>query len=139
MNSGITTLAVIFNFDKSLVLMRKDSETGLFDFIRGFVQIGELEKDGAKRCAVEAVGYAVANTDLQLVRRESVCSSADYNSCCWSTTVSTGVLNETVDSFVDSKLVWIPITDEVTIQRGSVGYGACWLYLNEALDVLSKA
>lgn len=135
------TLSILFSHDKKRVLMCWHRKQEAYNFIGGKVRDMEPELDASYREVEEETGITKDDVELYFVRRESVTSMAynkDYGHT-WSMYVTTGVLNKTVElRDGENQLRWIHIVQFRTIIDNTFGFGNCYNFLLEAIEVLKK-
>lgn len=135
------TLSVIFNSNRKAVLMCWHKKQEAYNFIGGKVREMESEMDASYRELKEETGITKDDVELYFVRREQVTSMA-YNKQhghVWSMYVTTGVLNKSVDLVEgENQLRWIPIVQFKELVDDMFGYGNCYTFLLEAIEVCKR-
>ena len=132
------TLTLVFNKDRTHVLLCNHLKHGGYNYIGGKVEELEDVFIASYRELFEETGISKDIIDLHFVRQEMVTTTnTDLSGGVWSMFITAGVLKEDV-TLVEEKnpLLWIPIADADTFLHKCVGNGNCYVFLREAIKVL---
>lgn len=132
------TLTIVFNKDKTKVLMCYNKKQEAYNFIGGKIEEGETEMEASYRELCEETGISRDEIDLKFVRREAVTANVPtYRTNVWSMFVTTGIF-KTVRELRQEKnpLYWLDL-DEFNYRLNEMyGNGNCLVFLQEAMAVL---
>ena len=129
----MNTLTIVFNKSRTQVLMRYTDDKCAPTFIGGKVNNVESPIDASYRELYDKTGITKDMIELSFVRHESV--TTGYGEI-WSLYVTAGILDE--DIVISSgNLEWVDITDKTAFLE-AFNYGNCFVFLREAIKILSK-
>lgn len=131
------TLSLIFNKDKTQVLMCYHRKFQAMNFVGGKVHEDETDyMEAAYREVFEETGITKEDVALEFIRKEEVTVNPKLYEGGWGMHVTAGVLNKDV-TLVEEKneLFWIDINATDTYIE-AFGNGNCLVFLNEAKLVL---
>ena len=129
------TLTLVFNKDKTKVLMCYHHKQKAMNFIGGKVEYNENEMSASYRELFEETGISKSDIELKFLRLEGV--STGYGQG-WNMYVTYGVLNKDVELKPEKNpLNWVSIFDRDVFING-FGMGSCLLFLNEALLIMQN-
>lgn len=133
------TLTIVFNPDKSKVLMCYYPKHGVYNFIGGHVESGESSMHATYRELLEETGITSVDIDLLFIRNECVNVNKQLYDHGWDMYITCGVLKQEVPIKAEenASLLWVSI-DDPRILTDTMGFGNCYVFLNEALQLLAK-
>lgn len=127
------TLAIVFNPERTHVLMCFHKKQSAYNFVGGHSQVGEDYDATTYRELYGESGISKDAIDLQFLRIEKVTCAVPNYPPCWTLYLMTGVLkHDVVLKEENNHLQWVPVTEHLLFQYDSFGNGNCWLYLCEA-------
>lgn len=132
------TLTLVFSEDKKFVLMCLHRKQNRMNYIGGKVEECEDNMTASYRELGEETGITKDDVDLRFVREEHATIAANNGfSNVFGLYVTAGILKRDVE-IKDEKnpTTWISIDDLDTIAFKTMGFGNCYTYLCEAMDVL---
>lgn len=128
------TLTLVFNKDKSKVLMCKHKKFNHYNFIGGKLLPNEGELAGSYRELFEETGISKEDVTLQFVRCERIVT---YDKI-WSMYVTTGVLEKDVVLIPEANpLEWVDV-DDTEVFLSAYGDGNCYTFLIQSLRLLDR-
>lgn len=132
------TLTIIFDKDAKHVLMCFHSKQGAYNYIGGHIRECEQPLFASYREVEEETGITREDIELHFVREEHVAAGSKYyKNNRWRLHVTAGILNKDVVLKEEkNSLEWIDTDDYELIIGSTFGYGNCYTYLLEAMDVL---
>lgn len=133
------TLTIILNKDKTHVLMCFHRKQKLYNFVGGKVKEGEGLMLASYRELEEETGITENDITLHMVRQETVYPNELLYDDSWKMYVTYGVVDKFVELVTEKNtLLWVPIDSNI-IDKESMGYGNCRVFLNEALLLDSRS
>jgi 8-oxo-dGTP diphosphatase len=128
-------LILVFNKDKSKVLMCEHKKQGALNFIGGKVEQNETILNSAYRELLEETGIHSNDIYLMAFRHDDV---TFYNFNGWNMYIFLGVLHKDV-KLVEEKnpLLWVDVNDTEKLLN-AYGDGNCYTYTKEALRIISE-
>lgn len=126
-------LLLIVDTDKDEVLLNSESDEVVHNFVSGLSSVGEEWLATSERLLRDKFALDVNNVSMKFVRHESVTSASKSSPTCWNTYVVLCTLSNRDCINVGEEYSWFNIND-VDLKAVSA---QCYLYLKEALEVLS--
>ena len=131
------TLTLVFNQDKTKVLMVFHNKQQMYNFVGGHIEKGESELKASYRELQEETG--INKNDIELKHLQTELSLSNYNEYCWSLYITMGVLKHDVKLIEEkNRLEWVSIDNDDILLRASFGNGNCHVFMERALSILSK-
>lgn len=131
------TLTLVFNKDKTHVLLCNHLKYGGYNYIGGKIEELEDTFTASYRELFEETGISKDTVDLYFVRQETVVTTnTNLAGGIWSMFITAGILKEDVNLIEEKNpLLWVPITDIDTFLYKCIGNGNCYVFLCEAMKV----
>lgn len=128
------TLTIIFNEDKSKLLMCYNQKLEKFNFVGGKREATESFERASYRELFEETGITEDDVKLEFVREEIVF----LKDCDWHMWVTVGVLNKEVALKEEKNpLLWVSVDDvDKLLSSDVMGDGNCYTFYREACKVL---
>lgn len=129
------TLTVVFNKEKTKVLMGFQKKLGKLNYLGGKIEDDECYMDASYRELLEESGITKSDIKLKLIRHEVVTTTTSLGS--WDIYVTAGVLLG--EMFIEEfkyPLKWVSI-DDIETFLNAYGHGNCYTYLLDALEALN--
>lgn len=139
-DGNMMTVTLVFSPDKEFVLMCLHEKQQMMNFIGGHVKELENNRVASYRELQEETGIKPEDINLKFVREEHTTSMAfgdGSSSSVFGLYVMAGVLDRDIELIEEKNyLTWISIYDIDTFIMRSMGFGNCYTYLMEAIQVL---
>lgn len=127
------TITLAFNSSMTHVLMCHHKKFGKLNFLGGHINPKESSMDASYRELEEESGITRNDINLKFVREEYVESAASGS---FSLYITAGVINKEIQVISEvNPLEWIDINDTDKFLN-AMGYGNCYNFLMESLEVL---
>ena len=131
------TLTLVFNQDKTKVLMVFHNKQQMYNFVGGHIEKGESELNASYRELQEETG--ITANDIELTHLQTELSLSNYDEYCWSLYITMGVLKHNVKLIKEkNRLEWVSIDDDNILLNASFGNGNCRVFMERALKILNK-
>lgn len=130
------TLTIVFNKDKTHVLMLMHNKQQMLNYIGGKVEPNESQTEASYRELFEETGISEDDIRLHYVQTATE-EFADGDS--WSLYVTTGVLEHDVELVPEKNdLVWVSIHNTGKLLSQTFGDGNCYVFMRRAVETLVR-
>ena len=131
------TLTLVFNKDKTKVLMVFHNKQKMYNFVGGHIEKGESELKASYRELQEETG--ITEADIKLSHLQTELTLSDYDEYCWYLYITIGVLKRDVKLVEEkNRLEWVSVDNDEILLNASFGNGNCYVFTKRALSILNK-
>lgn len=130
------TLTIVFNKDKTQVLMLMHNKQQMLNFIGGKVEPNESQTEASYRELFEETGISEKDIELYYVQTTTEEFS---NGDSWCLYITTGVLKHDIELISEKdKLMWVSAIDTNRLLWQSFGDGNCLVFIRRAVETLIR-
>lgn len=130
------TLTIVFNKDKTHVLMLMHNKQQMLNFIGGKVEPNESQTEASYRELFEETGISEKDIELYYVQ---TATEEFSNGDSWHLYITTGVLKHDIELIPEKdKLMWVSATDTNKLLWQSFGDGNCLVFMRRAVETLIR-